>query len=239
MAAPSIARVATTPIVGIDGDVCHTGFPVPQLVVSGPPTALPAEAPASLGLTVEGAPDGAQLIICGFAAKSIISVGKSIDEKTWTLPVSDVADASLIPPPGFVGPMNLDVVLVNPDKSVAARRMLQLRWQPQMRAVLVMPSAREKKDVGETEVERQLEEGKRFQAAGNFSLARGIFLRYAQAGHPRAAFLYADSYDPISLAKRQLLPPESDASAARIWYRKAFEWGSQEASIRLERLATW
>jgi hypothetical protein len=239
MAAPSIAWVATTPGVRVDRDVCHTGFQVPQLVVSGSVTTLPADAPASLGLTVEGTPDGAQLIICGFAAKSIISAGESADEKTWVLPASDAADASLIPPPGFVGQMKLDVVLVNPDKSVADRRTLQLRWRPQINAALGIPWARDKKDNGETEIETQLEEGRRLQAAGNLPLARGIFLRHAQTGHPRAAFLYADSYDPIALAKRQLLLPESDASVARIWYRKASEWGSQEASTRLERLATW
>jgi hypothetical protein len=188
---------------------------------------------------VEGAPNGAQVIICGFAAKSIISVGNSIDEKTWTLPVSDVADANLIPPPEFVGSMKLEAVLVNPDETIADRRTLQLQWRPQMQAAPGVSSAGEKRDTGDAEVEKQLEEGKRLQAAGNLLLARGIFLRYAQAGHSRAAFLYADSYDPISLAKRLLLLPESDSSVARIWYRKASALGSQEASTRLERLATW
>jgi hypothetical protein len=91
----------------------------------------------------------------------------------------------------------------------------------------------------ETEIERQIEEGKLLQAAGNLSLARGIFLRLAQAGNPHAALLYAESYDPISLAKRQLWPPDSDLALARIWYRKAYDLGSPEAKARLERLSAW
>jgi len=41
------------------------------------------------------------------------------------------------------------------------------------------------------------------------------------------------------LAKRQLLPPESNLELARSWYRKASDLGSQEANARLERLLNW
>jgi TPR repeat protein len=200
-------------------------------VVSGPPTVLPAEAPASLGLRVDSAPDGARLVICGFAAKSLFSAGRAIDEKTWTMPVSDVADATLLPPQGFVGPMNLVVVLLNPDMSLADRRSLHLQWLPQTLGKQAMPRI--------AEVNQQLEEGKRHQAAGDLAGARAIFLRLAQSGDSRAAFLLAETYDPISLAKHQLLPPDSDLEKARLWYRRASERGSPEANSRLERLANW
>jgi hypothetical protein len=227
----TITRITTTPTAAVDGDVCHSGFPAPQLVVSGPPTVLPAGAPASLGVTVDSASNGAQLVICGFAAKSLFSAGRSIDEKTWTMPVSDVADATLLPPQGFVGPMKLVVALLNPDMSLADRRALHLQWLPQtpgMQAMLPM-----------AEVNEQLEEGRRHKAAGDLARARAIFLRLAQRGDSRAAFLLAETYDPISLAKHQLLPPDSDLEKARLWYRRASERGSPEANSRLERLANW
>ncbi len=231
-ARPSITvKVTAAPSAGIDGNFCRASLPAPQVVVSGPPTLLPAEAPAALGLTVDGAADGAQLVICGFAAKSVFSAGRSIDERTWTMPVSEVSDVTLIPPRGFVGPMKLIVALLNPDKSLVDRRALRLQWLPQTPGALTMPPM--------AEVNRQLEEGKRLRAAGNLPLARGVFLRLAQAGDSRAAFLLAETYDPISLAKRQLLPPDSDPELARIWYRKASDWGSQEANGRLERLSNW
>jgi TPR repeat protein len=199
--------------------------------MSGPPTVLPAEAPASLGLRVDGAPEGAQLVICGFAAKSLFSTGRSIDDNTWTMPVSDVADATLLPPQGFVGPMKLVVALLNSDMSLADRRSLHLQWLPQTPGRQAMPRM--------AEVNEQLEEGKRRQAAGNLARARAIFLELAQRGDSRAAFLLAETYDPISLAKRQLLPPDSDPEKARLWYRRALERGSPEANSRLDRLANW
>lgn len=215
----------------VDGDACKASFLAPQLVVSGPPTVLPPEAPASLGVAVESAPDGAQLVICGFAPKSVFSAGRSIDEKTWTLQASDVADASLIPPRGFVGPMKLIVVLVSPGKGLADRRTVHLQWLPQPPGTLAMSPI--------AEVSQQLVEGKRLKAAGNLVGARAIFLRLAQDGDSRAAFLLAESYDPIALAKHQLLPPDSDPEKARLWYRRASERGSQEANSRLERLSNW
>jgi hypothetical protein len=224
-------RTSTAPSTGIDGDVCHAGFPSAQLVVSGPPTVLPAESSAALGLTADGAADGAYVVICGFAAKSVFSTGRSIDERTWTMPVSEVADATLIPPMGFVGPMKLVVALVNADNSLADRRALHLQWLPQISGMPEMPRI--------AEVNEQLDEGKRLKAAGNLFGARAIFLRLAQNGDSRAAFLLAETYDPIALAKHQLLPPESDLEKARIWYRRASEHGSPEANGRLERLSNW
>jgi hypothetical protein len=224
----TIARIVTTPTARIDGDVCRAGFPTPQLVVSGPPTEMPAGAPASLGLVINGAPHGAQLVICGFAAKSLFSAGRSIDEKTWTMPVSDVADATLLPPQGFVGPMKLVVALLNPDMSLADRRPLHLQWQPQTAGRQAMPRM--------AEFNAQIEAGKRHKAAGDLAKARAIFLDLAQRGDSRAAFLLADTYDPMSLANHKLLPPDSDLERARLWYRRA---GSQEANDRLERLSNW
>jgi hypothetical protein len=228
---PATIRSTAAPSTGIDNDVCRASFPVPQLAVSGPPTVLPAEAPASLGLAVDGAADGARVVICGFAAKSVFSAGRSIDEKTWTMPVSDVADATLLPPRGFVGPMKLVVALLNTDKSLVDRRTLHLQWLPQTPGVLAMPRI--------AEVNEQLEKGKRYKAAGDLAAARAIFLRLAQNGDSRAAFLLAETFDPIALAKLQLLPPDSDVEKARLWYRRASERGSPEANSRLERLSNW
>jgi hypothetical protein len=232
--APPISTSTATgaiviPSVGTVSDACRASFPAPQLVVGGPPNMRPADASASLGVTVYRAPDGAQLVICGFAAKSIISAGRSIDEETWIIPITDAADAVLIPPLGFVGSMKLVVALVSADGSLTDRRTVHLQWTHQT----PMPAAARR------EVNEQLEEGKRLEAVGNLTAARSIFQQLAQNGHPRAAFLLAETYDPISLAKHQLPPPDSDLEKARLWYRRAGDKGSLEANARLERLANW
>jgi hypothetical protein len=194
------------------------------------PTLLPADEPASLGVTVDGAPADARLLMCGFAAKSVFSAGHSLDGRTWTLPVSELTYAALFPPRGFVGLMRLAVVLMNGDNSPVDRRTLNLQWLP--RTPLTPPAS------DTSDAKPDLEDGIRLKTAGNLPLARGIFRRYAQAD-PRAAFLLTETYDPISLARRQLMPPDSDLAAARLWYRRAAELGAQEANVRLERLEKW
>jgi len=227
------------PAAMIASDTCQLRTSAPQLVVSGPTVMLRPNQPALLGMRVDGAPDGAQLVICGFASRSIISAGQSIDDRTWALPVSDLPDAVLIPPAGFIGQMKLDVVLVNLDKSIADHKTLLMQWDREDPGQTSMPLALEVGGAAQNEIDRQLEEGRHLEATGNLPLARGIFLRFAQGGNARAAYLLANSYDPISLAKRLLLPPESDLALARIWYRKASDWGSQDAAARLQRLANW
>jgi hypothetical protein len=223
---------ADTPSASAAGDACRGPFPAAQLEVSASPTVMPADAPALLNLTINGAPDSAQLIICGFAARSVFSAGYSIDENSWILPVSDASDLTLIPPHRFVGPMKLVVALLNTDRSLADRRTVLLQWLPQTSGV---PAAVPRM----ADINEQLEEGKRLRAAGNLPGARAIFQRLAQTGDSRAAFLLAETYDPISLAKHQLLPPDSDPEKARLWYRRALERGSPDANGRLDRLSNW
>jgi len=221
-------KASGIPSAGIGSDVCRASSPVPQVAASGSPVVLPAGAPASFGLTVDHPSDGAQLVICGFAPGSSISVGRSIDDGTWVLPASGLAEAVLIPPRKFAGPMKVDAVLVNADRTMADRRTLHLQWLPSTLAT-----------AGAPEAGPQLEEGTRLQAAGDLARARAVFLPLAQNGDPRASFLLAETYDPISLAKRQLLPPDSDLEMARLWYRRALEQGSPQANARLERLSNW
>ncbi len=228
--------LAATSSAGIDTDVCHSDLPAPQLVVTKPPTVMPVGQPASLGLSVDGAPEGAQLVICGLTSNFVFFPGRSVDEKTWTLPASEAASATIVPPPGFVGPMKLAIALVATDKGLADRRTLDLEWLPQTPAA---PSVKIPRKVEDADLNKQFEEGVRLKTAGNFADARAILTRIAQAGDSRAAFMLAETYDPISLAKRQLLPAESDIELARIWYRKASALGSPEAPGRLERLANW
>jgi hypothetical protein len=161
-------ETSSIPSAGIGSDVCRASSPAPQLAASGPPVVLPAGAPASLGLTVDHPSEGAQLVICGFAPGSSISVGRSIDDKTWVLPASGLAEAVLIPPRKFVGPVKLDAVLVNADRTVADRRTLHLQWLPPRLAT-----------AGAPEAGPQLEEGTRLHAAGDLARARAVFLRLA------------------------------------------------------------
>jgi hypothetical protein len=227
-----IQPAAAEPSTQTAHDACHAKPSGPQLVLNLQRTVLHSDEPAALGLTVDSAPDGAHLLICGFTAQSVFSVGHSLDEKTWTVPASMIADTTIMPPRGFVGPMDLAVMLVNTDRSLVDRKVVHLQWLPQAQPPAAPPRDFAKHD-------SLLSYGAHIKAIGNLADARQIFSRVAQAGDPRGAFMLAETYDPISLAKHQLLPKDSDLELARIWYRKASDLGSPDAPGRLDRLTNW
>jgi hypothetical protein len=229
-----VQPAAAEPSAQTAHDACHMKPSGPQLVLNLQRAVLPSDEPASLGLTVDSAPDGAHLVICGFAAQSVFSVGHALDENTWTVPASMVADATIMPPRGFVGPMDLAVMLVNTDSSLADRKVVHLQWLPQAQPVPQMPAPHDF-----AKHDSLLSYAAHLKAIGNLADARQIFSRVARTGDPRGAFMLAETYDPISLAKHQLLPKDSDLELARIWYRKASDLGSPDAPNRLDRLTNW
>jgi hypothetical protein len=231
----TVTPAVPEPSTQVAQDACRVNPPRPQIVMAPPRTMLRSDEPASLGLTVDGSADG-HLIICGFAARSMFSVGHAVDETTWTIPASLIADATIMPPRGFAGPMDITITLMNGDRSLADRKTVHFQWQPQTPSAPQAPAAPRR---GYANLDPLLTYGIHLKAVGNLTDARQIFSRVAQTGDPRGAFMLAETYDPISLAKHQLLPKDSDLELARVWYRKASDLGSPDAAGRLDRLTNW
>ena len=80
--------------------------------------------------------------------------------------------------------------------------------------------------------------GEEFIAAGDIAAARLVLQRAAEARDARAALLLGATYDPIMLEKSRVRGFAPDVAIARIWYERAKEFGSAEASQRLEMLAS-
>ena len=72
---------------------------------------------------------------------------------------------------------------------------------------------------------------------GDIAGARLLLTRAAEAGDARSALALATTYDAASLAKLGVHGIAPDAAQARAWYAKAAEFGSSEASRRLEQPA--
>jgi len=75
-------------------------------------------------------------------------------------------------------------------------------------------------------------------ASGDVAAARLVLRRAAEAGNARAAATLAGTYDPAVLAKLGVHGIVPDIEMARTWYEKAKQFGSPEASRRLEALAS-
>jgi hypothetical protein len=87
------------------------------------------------------------------------------------------------------------------------------------------------------EIAYLLRRGAELVAAGELGSARLVLRRAAEAGDPHAAFALAITYDPTALEARRVIGVAPDTAMARAWYEKAKEFGSTDASRRLELLA--
>jgi hypothetical protein len=88
-----------------------------------------------------------------------------------------------------------------------------------------------------SEVVVLLKRGQELMASGDIAAARVVLLRAAEARDAKAALALAATYDPIMLKRSGVYGVAADISAARDWYEKAKEYGSEEAPRRLEILA--
>src|SRR5436190_23569770 len=87
------------------------------------------------------------------------------------------------------------------------------------------------------EVALLLKRGEVLIAEGDIVSARLMLTRAAEAGEARAALTLGASYDPDMLRKLGVMGVAADAAKARAWYQKAAEYGSGEATRRLEQFA--
>jgi hypothetical protein len=92
------------------------------------------------------------------------------------------------------------------------------------------------RSLGRDEIETLLKQGEDFVSVGDFSSARIVFGRVAEAGDARGALALAATYDPVALAKIGAKGATPDEAKAREWYQKAKDLGSAKAAPRLEAL---
>lgn len=71
---------------------------------------------------------------------------------------------------------------------------------------------------------------------GDLAGARLLLERAADAHEAKAAFILAQTYDPAVLGTMDARSIAPDPAAARLWYEKAAQFGSQEAQQRLGQL---
>jgi len=83
------------------------------------------------------------------------------------------------------------------------------------------------------EVDTLMKRGRDLLAAGDVASARLILTRLSDAGVAEASLLLARTYDPTELTKSRILGAVPDAAKARMWYLRAAEQGSPEASRRI------
>ena len=206
--------------------------------------------PLSLNVSLLGTADGGWMMIRGLAAGSAVSGGRPLAEGNWRVDISHLQDARIRPPRGFTGSMNVGLELRLADDTIVDRRSMRLEWLGANKMTALAPA-----DTRSTAAEPQTSEprvplrpeqrqalttlvsrGKELLRNGDFSSARLILQRAADAGDADAALTLGSSYDPIILTRLGLRGQVANVDLARTWYEKAQEFGSTEASARLKTL---
>lgn len=182
--------------------------------------------------------DGAldvDVVISGLAPGSAVSLGTSAGPNRWRLPLKDLNRATITPPQGFVGIMDLIMELHLANDTVIDRKGVLLEWSHNSR---LATSSFPPRQLDAAEIKLMVKSGLEFMANGNVGAARLMFQPAAEAGDAVAAFALAETYDPLVLKRlgtRGGITP--DVTLANSWYEKAGALGSTLARERLERLA--
>jgi hypothetical protein len=175
------------------------------------------------------------VVISGLARGSAVSIGVEAGPDGWRLPLKDLNRATITPPRGFVGSMDLLMELRLANDTVVDRKGVLLEWSYNSTLATTSFPPRQ---LDAAEIKLMVKNGLQFMANGNIGAARLMFQPAAEAGDAVAAFALAETYDPSVLkrlgTKGGITP---DITLANSWYEKAGALGSTLARERLEQLA--
>jgi hypothetical protein len=90
----------------------------------------PAGEPVPLGLTLRGAADGAVVHIKGLMPGMELSAGNAVGSDAWQISATDLGDAWIAPPEGFVGSADLVAELRLSDDKIVDRQGIKIEWGP-------------------------------------------------------------------------------------------------------------
>jgi hypothetical protein len=226
---------------------------IPRLSL-GASRGMGAEA-APLGLALQGPADGAIVLLTGSAAGTTVSTGSAIGADAWQAPATDAVASNMwiLPPKDFIGVVDLLSELQLADTTIAHRWLIHRKWAAAAPTVAISTSAVEAQRLAvaprgqpmppqyqpdRVQVAILIKRGKGFIANRDPASARVVLQRAAESKDAEAALMLAATYDPVVLRELKIYGLAADVSMARIWYEKAKEFGSEEASRRLETLAS-
>jgi hypothetical protein len=100
----------------------------------------------------------------------------------------------------------------------------------------VAPPAPVVQNLDPSEVASLLNRAQDLISAGDWSSARLLLRRATRTQNARAAWVLAQTYDPLELSHYGTPAPVADVATARDWYEKAREWGAPGVQRRLDAM---
>lgn len=206
---------------------------------------LPSDADQTYSfLMVRGLPEEFQLS-AGFKTKNY-----------WAVSLSDANAVQILPPDGYAGNFQLEVLIVKKVGSTPARGIANVqiglpsavpttatapaalpndRPPTIVQAKPVAPAPAPSSNVSGITPEEtaMLERGNRLLLSGDIASARMLYERVARLGLPEGAIAMAGTYDPIILETIPVAGMRPDVDMAIKWYKTAEALGSSIAKSRL------
>jgi hypothetical protein len=110
-----------------------------------------------------------------------------------------------------------------PDNSIAVKQALQNSPKPSV-------------VLDDNEIETLIRRGNNLLKVGDFSAARVLFERAANAGSADGALALGSTYDPVVIKRLGAFSVKPDIESARKWYQFAADRGSAAAKLQLANL---
>jgi hypothetical protein len=215
-----------------------------------------------LGIQVAGDVFGLAVEISGLPEGMTISAGRELGAGRWRIIATDVTGAIIQPPSGFGETIDLGVELRLADDTLIDHKSLRLKWL-RVRTVVpdqiesvggIAVSGISAEKVTATppqtdqngdhqaaqpqpsrdQVELLIARSQELMSQGDVWAARAMLRRGVEARDARATLALGETYDPVMLAIIRAQGLTADPSLARDYYKKAREYGSQEAQERLD-----
>jgi len=201
--------------------------PAPPVHERGAPAAVLARVAGAIGLA---------------ALAAFVVVGAMPQPRLFATAAQEPATAkadAIVP-----SPVTTERVVIPIDLAALAERFaaipVKAETEPTVpaRAVQEPPAlAPSLRSLDRGELQLLLQRGEELIAQGDIAAARLMLTRAAEAGEARAALTLGATYDAAMLRKLGVRGVAADTVMARAWYEKAAEYGSGEATRRLEQFA--
>jgi hypothetical protein len=209
----------------------------PQLLVGPAAPGVVGDA-IPLAISLVNADNTDIVVLNGLPAGSNMTSGRPMGISAWRLFAFELGNAAIRPAQGFLGGADLTVELRRGNRTVD-HRTLHLEWTRSPRAATtaaLVPAiiAASTRRLAPEEVSLLVRRGEDLVANGDIAAARLLLQRAAEAEDPRAALALAASYDPVVLEQMRTQGLAANAGLARAWYERARQFGSAEASRRLD-----
>jgi hypothetical protein len=230
--AGGIAGVSTPPREGLPG--LGTLARPARLVVEGQKGFANDSLP--LGVSLNDASDGETVTLAGFVTGTELSTGTPLGPTRWRVSAHELGKAIAYSPKDFVGVMDVAIDLRSAGDQLLDSQVVRLEWiEKKEQRPTPQTNASKPPTVIQLDPDA-IDTLERFLKDGDILSARLLLKRAASAGNAQAALKLGMTFDPVFLSERGVVGFAPDVEQARVWYERAEELGSTEASGRLERL---